>query len=43
VARWCAGNPHIHAQVVEGGHCFMQEQPEDAAIRVRDFCLPQYA
>lgn len=43
VARWCASNPHIHAQVVAGGHCFMQEQPEDAAIRVREFCLPQYA
>ncbi|MDP3978560.1 MAG: alpha/beta hydrolase [Pseudomonas sp.] len=43
VARWSAGNPHIHAQVVNGGHCFMQEQPEEAAIRVRDFCLPQYA
>ena len=43
VARWCAGNPHIHAQAVAGGHCFMQEQPEDSAMRVRDFLLPEYA
>jgi pimeloyl-ACP methyl ester carboxylesterase len=42
-ARWCAGNPHIHTQVVEGGHCFMQERPEDSALRVRDFLLPQFA
>jgi pimeloyl-ACP methyl ester carboxylesterase len=39
VARWCAGNPHIHAQVVEGGHCFMQEQPRDTAERVSNFLL----
>ncbi|WP_439886867.1 alpha/beta fold hydrolase [Pseudomonas sp. MBLB4123] len=37
VARWCAGNPHVHAQVVAGGHCFMQEQPDAAAERVRAF------
>ncbi|HFL2872573.1 TPA: hypothetical protein ACGWVL_007041, partial [Pseudomonas aeruginosa] len=23
-----------------GGHCFMQEDPADAAERVRDFLLP---
>ncbi|HFH3729521.1 TPA: hypothetical protein ACGJZV_006470, partial [Pseudomonas aeruginosa] len=25
---------------VVGGHCFMQEDPADAAERVRDFLLP---
>ncbi|MBS7662672.1 alpha/beta hydrolase [Pseudomonas lalucatii] len=40
VARWCAGNPHVHAQVVPGGHCFMQEQPDAAAERVRAFLRP---
>lgn len=39
VARWCAGNGHISAHVVEGGHCFMQEQPQDAAVRVANFLL----
>jgi pimeloyl-ACP methyl ester carboxylesterase len=37
VARWCASNAHVHAQVVQGGHCFMQEQPEDSAERMRAF------
>jgi len=39
VARWCASNPHVHAQVVDGGHCFMQEQPRDTAERVGSFLL----
>jgi pimeloyl-ACP methyl ester carboxylesterase len=39
VARWCAGNGHVSAHVVAGGHCFMQEQPEDTAVRVGDFLL----
>jgi pimeloyl-ACP methyl ester carboxylesterase len=39
VARWCAGNGHVSAHVVAGGHCFMQEQPEDTAARVGDFLL----
>ena len=39
VARWCAGNPHVRAQVVPGGHCFMQERPSDSATRVADFLL----
>jgi len=43
VARWCAGNPHVHAQVVPGGHCFMQEQAQDCAERVRAFLLPEFA
>ncbi|OEC34150.1 Pimeloyl-ACP methyl ester carboxylesterase [Pseudomonas cuatrocienegasensis] len=41
VARWCAGNPHVRAQVVPGGHCFMQEYPQDSAQRVAEFLLPQ--
>lgn len=40
VARWCAGNAHVHAQVVAGGHCFMQEQPQDSAARISAFLLP---
>ncbi|MCY1536540.1 Alpha/beta hydrolase family protein [compost metagenome] len=43
VARWCAENPHVHAQVVAGGHCFMQEQPLETAERVRAFFVPAYA
>jgi len=39
VARWCAGNGHISAHVVAGGHCFMQEQPQDTAVRVANFLL----
>ncbi len=39
VARWCVGNPHVHAQVVPGGHCFMQERPQEAAARVAEFLL----
>ncbi|MET1076969.1 MAG: alpha/beta hydrolase [Pseudomonas sp.] len=41
VARWCALNPRISAQVVPGGHCFMQEQPLESAERVVDFLLRQ--
>lgn len=40
VARWCASNPHVHAQVVAGGHCFMQEHPQDSAERVTAFLRP---
>lgn len=39
VARWCASNVQISAQEVAGGHCFMQEQPDDSAARVADFLL----
>ena len=39
VARWCAGNSHVRAQVVAGGHCFMQQQPAQSAERVRQFLL----
>ena len=39
VARWCALSHRISAQVVSGGHCFMQERPDDCAARVRAFLL----
>ena len=39
VARWCAINPKLSAQVVEGGHCFMQEHPAASAQRVVDYLL----
>ncbi|MFG6467880.1 alpha/beta fold hydrolase [Roseateles sp. BYS87W] len=33
-------NPsHLHVQVTAGGHCFMQEDPADAAARVRAHLL----
>jgi pimeloyl-ACP methyl ester carboxylesterase len=39
VARWSALNAHVSAQTVAGGHCFMQENPQDAAQRVAMFLL----
>ena len=30
---------HLHVQVTAGGHCFMQEDPADAAARVRAHLL----
>lgn len=30
---------HVHVQVTAGGHCFMQEDPADAAARVRAHLL----
>ena len=30
---------HLHVQVTAGGHCFMQEDPADAAARVRAYLL----
>jgi len=39
VARWCAGNAHVSAHVLPGGHCFMQEQPAETAARVSCFLL----
>jgi pimeloyl-ACP methyl ester carboxylesterase len=35
VARWQLINDAIEAQEVEGGHCFMQERPEEAAEKIR--------
>ena len=31
--------PHLHLQVTAGGHCFMQQDPADAAARVRAHLL----
>ncbi|KAF1051567.1 MAG: 2-(acetamidomethylene)succinate hydrolase [Stenotrophomonas maltophilia] len=39
VARLCALNPRVSAQGVAGGHCFMQEFPEDSAARASAFLL----
>ncbi len=39
VARWCALNHRVSAQRVAGGHCFMQEQPQEAAQRIGAFLL----
>ncbi|AYC34946.1 alpha/beta hydrolase [Pseudomonas cavernae] len=39
VARLTALNGHVSAQQVAGGHCFMQEFPEDSAARTADFLL----
>lgn len=39
VTRWCTMNGHVHGQVVEGGHCFMQEHPEASAQKVGQFLL----
>lgn len=39
VARWQMVNDAVKAEQVPGGHCFMQEQPEEAAERVRAFLL----
>jgi pimeloyl-ACP methyl ester carboxylesterase len=41
VARLTALNGHVSAQVVDGGHCFMQEFPEASASRCADFLLRQ--
>ena len=37
VARWTARNPQVRAECVAGGHCFMQERPQDAARQVAQF------
>ncbi|WP_271409878.1 alpha/beta fold hydrolase [Pseudomonas sp. Q1-7] len=39
VARLTALNGHASAQVVEGGHCFMQEYPQASAQRTAEFLL----
>lgn len=37
-ARAHRHNPsHLHVQATEGGHCFMQQDPADAAARVRAY------
>ncbi len=37
--QWRGMNRHVSVEQVPGGHCFMQEDPEDAAERVRRFLL----
>lgn len=39
VARWIAINDRVSEQVMPGGHCFMQEDPEASAAAVRAFLL----
>lgn len=39
VARWCALNHRVSAQRVAGGHCFMQEDAQEAAQRTVAFLL----
>lgn len=36
-ALWPQRNRHVVAELVKGGHCFMQEYPEATAQRVREF------
>lgn len=40
-ARWCAMSPHVSASTLPGGHCFMQERPEESAERVAAFLLQE--
>jgi pimeloyl-ACP methyl ester carboxylesterase len=37
--RWQQVNDAVQGQAFKGGHCFMQERPEDAAQCVQDFLL----
>lgn len=39
VDRWHSINPLVESKSIEGGHCFMQEQPEQAAAQVRTYLL----
>ena len=39
VNRWCATNPAITSQRVDGGHCFMQEDPDESARQIHVFLL----
>lgn len=41
VHRWADINPVVRTQLVPGGHCFMQERPQDTAARVRACLLPE--
>lgn len=41
VARVTALNRHVSGQVVAGGHCFMQQTPQDSAERAREFLLKE--
>jgi len=37
--RWPRVNPRVQAQAVDGGHCFMQERPQETAERVTGLLL----
>jgi pimeloyl-ACP methyl ester carboxylesterase len=37
VNQWSAINPHVSAKTTPGGHCFMQEYPDQAAQQIRGF------
>ncbi len=41
VSRWQASNPVISTKMVEGGHCFMQEYPEQTAAAVASYLRAQ--
>lgn len=38
-AQWADSNPVVTTLQVEGGHCFMQERPEEIAHLISDFLL----
>ena len=39
LARWARLNPRVERQVMPGGHCFMQEDPQACAEQVQAFLL----
>lgn len=41
IERWAAINRHLHTQVLDGHHCFMQERPAASADAVAGFLLEQ--
>lgn len=38
-ALWQQHNSYVHTEQVNGGHCFMQQDPATAALLVREFLL----
>lgn len=41
--QWADTNAKVQVQQVPGGHCFMQERPEETAAQVLAFLLPDQA
>ncbi|MBR0565999.1 alpha/beta hydrolase [Azoarcus sp. L1K30] len=37
IERWCASNDAVSQRVMQGGHCFMQEDPAATAAAITDF------
>jgi pimeloyl-ACP methyl ester carboxylesterase len=37
--QWADTNPNVRITPMQGGHCFMQEQPEAAAAAIVRFLL----